>query len=119
MSDSLILMLSQGIEKYTIIWTWLCVVTDFFGIFLTLTWVFYNNDMIDGDFLGYFNIFGTIWIWKFGIATLLPVALLLIGFLCSCYCICVDEICELMAAAGITTIKEYCLAVTVWILFCM
>ena len=40
------LILSQGIEKYTFIWTWLCVVTDFFGIFFTLTWVFYFSDAI-------------------------------------------------------------------------
>ena len=69
------LILSQGVEKYTFIWTWLCVVTDFFGIFFTLTWVFYTNDNIHGDFLGYFNIFGAIWLWKFAVVTLLPLAL--------------------------------------------
>ena len=40
------LILSQGIEIYTFVWSWLCVVTDFFGIFFTLTWVFYSNDAI-------------------------------------------------------------------------
>eukprot|EP01083_Nonionella_stella_P156659 507573_1 len=74
------LILSQGIEKYTFIWTWLCVVTDFFGIFFTLTWVFYSHDSIHGEFLGYFNIFGQIWIYKFLISTLLPVAFGLIVF---------------------------------------
>ena len=73
MSKSLIL--SQGVEKYTFIWTWLCVVTDFFGIFFTLTWVFYTNDNIHGDLFGYFNIFGAVWLYKFAISTLLPVAL--------------------------------------------
>ena len=72
MSKSLVF--SKGLEKYTFIWTWLCVVTDFFGIFFTLTWVFYTNDNIHGDFLGYFNIFGAIWIWKFGISVLVPAA---------------------------------------------
>ena len=69
------LILSQGLEKFTFIWTWLCVVTDFFGIFFTLTWVFYSNDLIHGEFLGYFNIFGQIWIWKFFISVLIPVGL--------------------------------------------
>ena len=78
MSKSLIL--SQGAEKYTFIWTWLCVVTDFFGIFFTVTWVFYTNDDIHGEFLGYFSIFGEIWIWKFVISTLFPVAVGLIIF---------------------------------------
>ena len=73
MSKSLVL--SQGIDKSTFIWTWLCVVTDFFGIFFTLTWVFYSHDSIHGDFLGYFNIFGEIFFWKFAISILLPVAL--------------------------------------------
>ena len=74
------LILSQGIEKYTFFWTWLCVVTDFFGIFFTLTWVFYHDDNIPGDFLGYFNIFGEIWLWKFAISTAIPVAFALFVF---------------------------------------
>ena len=56
------------------------VVTDFFGIFFTLTWVFYSSDAIHGNFLGYFNIFGQIWMYKFMIATLLPVSLGLMVF---------------------------------------
>ena len=56
------LVLSKGLEKYTFIWTWLCAVADFFGIFFTLSWVFYSNDSIHGNFFGYFNIFGTIWL---------------------------------------------------------
>eukprot|EP01083_Nonionella_stella_P233726 823201_1 len=74
------LILSQGVEKYTFIWTWLCVVTDFFGIFFTLTWVFYSHDSIHGDFMGYFNIFGQIWIYKFVISSLFPVAIGLFVF---------------------------------------
>ena len=65
------LILSQGVEKYTFIWTWLCVVTDFFGIFFTLTWIFYSNDAIESEYFGYFNIFGIIWWYKFAISTYL------------------------------------------------
>merc|ERR1711920_624252 len=59
--------------------------TDFFGIFFTLTWVFYSNELIHGDFLGYFNIFGQIWMIKVTISTLLPIGLgvsafFLVGF---------------------------------------
>eukprot|EP01084_Bolivina_argentea_P246470 412473_1 len=74
------LMLSQGIDIFTFIWTWLCVVTDFFGIFFTLTWVFYSHDAIHGNFMGYFNIFGQIWLWKFAISTLIPIAFGIIVF---------------------------------------
>ncbi len=66
MSKSLIL--SQGIDKYTFIWTWLCVVTDFFAIFFTLTWIFYANDALEKYhvFGGIkLNIFGAIWVWKY------------------------------------------------------
>ena len=80
MSKSLVI--SQGIDKSTFIWTWLCLVTDFFGIFFTCTWVFYSNDNIPGEYFGYFNIFGQIWFWKFGISTLLPVGVTVtLGFL--------------------------------------
>ena len=79
------LILSQGTEKYTFIWTWLCVVTDFFCIFFTLTWVFYADDNIHGDFLGYFNIFGQIWLYKFGISTVIPVAFGLLLYICCGY----------------------------------
>ena len=78
MSKSFIL--SQGAEKYTFIWTWLCVVTDFFGIFFTFSWVFYSNDAIHGEYYGYFNVFGLIWIWKFAISILFPISLFLIIF---------------------------------------
>ena len=56
------------------------MVTDFFGIFFTLTWVFYSSDVIVGDYLGYFNIFGYIWIWKVGLSIGIPVAIGLLAF---------------------------------------
>ena len=80
------LVLSQGMDKVTFIWTWLCIVTDFFGIFFTLSWVFYSNDNIDGDFLGYFNIFGEIWFWKFSVSVLFPVAVPTVFFFGFGYC---------------------------------
>ena len=51
------------------------MVTDFFGIFFTLTWVFYSSDVIVGNYLGYFNIFGYIWIWKIGLSAFVPVGI--------------------------------------------
>lgn len=74
------LMLSQGVEAWTFLWTWLCVVTDFFAIFFTLTWVFYSNPLIFGYFGGYSNIFGFVWFCKLTLTTLLPVALAMIIF---------------------------------------
>ena len=62
------LILSQGIDKYTFIWTWLCAVTDFFGIFFILSWAFYSNEHIYGEYYGFFNIFGIVWFWKFVIS---------------------------------------------------
>eukprot|EP01084_Bolivina_argentea_P035472 65805_1 len=73
MSKSLIL--SQGVEKFTFIWTWLCAVTDFFGIFFTLTWVFYSHDSFSTHLFGYFNIFGTVWLVKTSVSILFPITL--------------------------------------------
>ena len=59
------LIFSQGIDFKTYIWTWLCIVVDFFGIFFILTWVFYTNDtLLTPDFLGYFSVIGEIWFYK-------------------------------------------------------
>eukprot|EP01083_Nonionella_stella_P114976 340421_1 len=74
------LLLSQGVEKFTFIWTWLCAVTDFFGIFFTLTWVFYSHGSLSGEWFGYFNVFGTIWLWKTFVSVLFPIALVLVLF---------------------------------------
>ena len=111
------LVLSQGVEKYTFIWTWLCVVTDFFGVFFILIWVFYTNDNIHGNFFGYFNIFGAIWLWKFAISTLLPVTLALIAFFCfgyfvMCCLACYDP-------HGRNALSERCEACSIWTCFGM
>ena len=67
------------VELRDILWIY-SMVTDFFGIFFTLTWVFYSSEVIAGEYLGYFNIFGFIWIWKIGISIGVPVAIGLILF---------------------------------------
>ena len=56
------------------------MVSDFFGIFFTLSWVFYTDQGVYGDFLGYFSVLGEIWLWKFAIATMVPVAVGLVVF---------------------------------------
>ena len=59
------LVFSQGIDIKTYLWTWLCIVTDFFGIFFILSWVFYSNDtLLQPEFIGYFTIIGEIWFYK-------------------------------------------------------
>ena len=59
------LIFSQGIDFKTYIWTWLCIVVDFFGIFFILTWVFYTNDtLLKPQFLNSFSIIGQIWFYK-------------------------------------------------------
>eukprot|EP01083_Nonionella_stella_P070603 189006_1 len=59
------LIFSQGIDIKTYIWTWFCIVTDFFGIFFTLTWVFYTDETIfKPQFLNHFSVIGQIWFYK-------------------------------------------------------
>merc|ERR1719334_211676 len=66
MSKSLVI--SQGLDWKSYIWTWLCVCTDFFSIFFVVSWIFLSNDYINGQFLGHFSIIGEIWCWKVFIA---------------------------------------------------
>ena len=73
------LVLSQGIDIKTYIWTWLCIITDFFGIFFVLSWVFYTNEIfLQPVFLKYFSIIGAIWCWKviIGILPIIAVSIL-------------------------------------------
>ena len=46
-SKSFVFSVSAGINVETIVFYWLCAVTDFFGIFFIVTWVFYipNSDI--------------------------------------------------------------------------
>eukprot|EP01084_Bolivina_argentea_P268792 456645_1 len=73
------IVFSQGIDIKTYIWTWLCIVVDFFGIFFTLSWVFYtNNTLLQPIFLGYFSIIAKIWFYKV-IISIIPVVIAGIG----------------------------------------
>eukprot|EP01084_Bolivina_argentea_P255195 429150_1 len=75
------LIFSRGTEKYTLIWTWLCVITDYFGVFFIITWLFYHHDYIQQGFLGYFDIiFVDIWFYKCAITVLLPATLVIVVF---------------------------------------
>eukprot|EP01083_Nonionella_stella_P163472 538142_1 len=64
------LIFSRSIDPLTFIWNWLCCVCDFFGIFFTIAWVFYNphNDgtlsSTDDTIFGGFSLIGQIWIFK-------------------------------------------------------
>ena len=74
------LVFSRGIDIKTYIWTWFCIVVDFFGIFFTLTWVFYTNDnLLKPVFWGYFSVIGQIWCYKvmIGIVPVVIVGILL------------------------------------------
>ena len=117
MSKSLVL--SQGINKSTFIWTWLCIVTDFLGIFFTCTWVFYSNDDIHGDFLGYFNIFGEIWFWKFAISTLVPCALATIVYFLAVVPVLFFGILFTTGHGSGTNQCDKCGYSILWLIFCM
>eukprot|EP01083_Nonionella_stella_P000581 1649_1 len=59
------LVFSQGIDIKTYIWTWLCIVIDFFGIFFCLSFVFYtNNTVLTAQYLGSFTPIGFMWFIK-------------------------------------------------------
>ena len=73
------LVFSQGIDIKTYIWTWLCIVVDFFGVFFTLSWVFYTNDtLLQPVFWGYFSIIGQLWCFKLFVSI---VPLIILGLL--------------------------------------
>ena len=51
----------------------------FYFSFFSLSWVFYSDDSIHGDLFAHFSIFGEAWLWKFGIATLLPISIFMVS----------------------------------------
>lgn len=64
MSKSMIF--SQGIEWKTYVFTWLCIVTDFYGLFFVISWVFYiSNTEMNIVFLNFFTMIGELYVWKF------------------------------------------------------
>ena len=68
------LILSEGMNRVLRLFKWLCAVTDFFAIFVMISWAFYNyNDNIDSssnnnpDIVGLFNVESISWIGYFWI----------------------------------------------------
>lgn len=65
-----LVLVCKHVKKYTeivlcCIYCVYSVVVDFFGMFFTLSWVFYHNDnLLNGDFLGYFTFIGEVWLYK-------------------------------------------------------
>lgn len=80
MSKSLVI--SQGLDWKSYLWTWLCVITDFFSIFFVVSWLFLSNDQINGDFLGHFSIIGQVWCYKVLIAVIPFFVLVLVAYVC-------------------------------------
>eukprot|EP01083_Nonionella_stella_P014134 39776_1 len=89
------LVISQGLEWKSFLFTWLSVCADFFSIFFMVSWIFLSNEYLNGDFLGHFSIIGEIWCWKVTVALLLPLL-----FIAACY------ICVAMWAITWTIIKS-------------
>ena len=88
------MIFSRSIDSSVFLFNWLCACADFFGIFWTISWVFYNTDihlLSDNQlnwsaFINSFNFIGQLWIYKM-ISTLIPITLLvgtalLVGFVC-------------------------------------
>ena len=60
------LVFSQAIEFSVFIFNWLSLVTDFFGIFCILSWVFYNPNPNPSNAQNISDL-GKIWLWQAGI----------------------------------------------------
>ena len=93
-SKSFVFSVSVGKDFLTIIFYWLCVITDFFGIFFAVAWVFYNpnnsnnnsvdidaGNSIENEFIS--TIIGEIWFYKFSLIVL-PIAVIM-SFVCLFY----------------------------------
>eukprot|EP01084_Bolivina_argentea_P109402 195559_1 len=78
MSKSLVI--SQGVEWKSYMFSWLCVCVDFFSIFFVVSWIFLSNEYIYGNFLGHFSIIGQIWCWIIIIAIIPPILFFAIGY---------------------------------------
>ena len=86
-SKSFVFSVSAGINIQTIVFYWLCAVTDFFGIFFIVSWVFYvpNSDDTDDNNVNQHDIINVhiisqIWFYKV-LIVVIPLATLITSIL--------------------------------------
>ena len=75
-SKSLILAAGISINIKTLIFTWICVITDFIGLFFVISWIFYDSIIVDELIIIIFNIF----------AYKLLICVVSFVFFCSIFC---------------------------------
>ena len=70
-TKSFVFSVGIAIDSKSLLFTWLCAVTDFFGIFFLVSWMFYNpsNVIMVGDSMSLagfdlFPIIGNVWIYQ-------------------------------------------------------
>ena len=68
-TKSFVFSVGIAIDSKSLLFTWLCAVTDFFGIFFLVSWMFYNpsNVIMVGDSMSLagfdlFPIIGNVWV---------------------------------------------------------
>eukprot|EP01083_Nonionella_stella_P133123 404718_1 len=77
-SKSFILSVGSAITIKQLMWNWLCAVTDFFAIFVTVSWVFFTPQ---SDHLSdFFVMIRTIWLYKLYIGVFPLIGVASIGF---------------------------------------
>ncbi len=78
-SKSFVFAAGTALDTYTLIFNWLCVVIDFFGLFFVIAWIFYNETI--------FNMF----FYQFIVCILPFVTWRMLGFWILCLSITVND----------------------------
>ena len=74
-SKSFVFSVAGAMDTKTLLLNWISAVSDFFGIFFVVSWVFYNTDDIDNNNNSdsfSFNFIGTFWFIKY-VSCVLPI----------------------------------------------
>lgn len=67
------LMFCGSLNSSMFLFNWLSVVTDFIGLYLIVTWVFYSPQSLQENEHSLLHLFKQIWLWKLFVSTICPV----------------------------------------------
>ena len=110
-SKSFVFAAGTALDKFTLMFNWLCVILDFFGLFFMISWIFSDNTLI-------FNVF----VWQF-IVCIVPLAIwCMLGFWLLCINVTFTDYVDMDDSAGCFVTLCCCpcifVGITVFILLC-
>eukprot|EP01084_Bolivina_argentea_P059277 108227_1 len=92
-SKSFIFSVALASNMKQLVFNWLCAITDFFGIFMAVSWVWYEPTHADADYISdAFVMFKTIWFYKLYICVFPMIGIISVGIHCAAMYEAIEEL---------------------------